>query len=318
MLPRRGAGPSPLATGRIGAQAPRMRHRPGMTGWQGRHVLVTGGSSGIGRAFARQVLSRGARVSVLALDDDDLAATAVDLGDRGLALPVDVTDADAVAGAVRRAEDALGPCEALVTCAGVAHPGYFERLEPRIFRWTMDVDYFGTLHAMRAVVPGMMGRRRGSVVGISSAAGLVGIFGYSAYAPAKFAVRGLLEVLRNELRPYGIHVGCVCPPDTDTPQLAYENRFKPEETRAISGTIRPYPADRVAQSIVSGMERGAFLISPDWQTKVIARTAGLARGSWFRFFDHQVATVQRRRGEPAVVLRGNVVVEPAQPARPTR
>lgn len=297
-----------------------------MTAWQGRHVVVTGGSSGIGRAFVGQALSRGAHASVLALDDDDLAATAAELGHRGIALAVDVTDADAVAGAVRRAEDALGPCEALLTCAGVAHPGYFERLEPRIFRWTMDVDYFGTLHATRAVVPGMMARRRGSVVGISSAAGLVGIFGYSAYAPAKFAVRGLLEVLRNELRPYGIHVGCVCPPDTDTPQLAYENRIKPDETRAISGTIKPYTADRVAESIVSGMERGAFLISPDWQTKVIARTAGLARGSWFRFFDHQVATVQRRGGQPASVVREDGVTVRArpgpadadQPARPTR
>lgn len=294
-----------------------------MTAWQGGHVVVTGGSSGIGRAFVGQVLSRGARVSVLALDDDDLAATGVAVGDRGRALPVDVTDADAVADAVRRAEDALGPCEALVTCAGVAHPGRFERLEPRIFRWIMDVDYFGTLHTMRAVVPGMMVRRRGSVVGISSAAGLVGIFGYSAYAPAKFAVRGLLEVLRNELYPYGIHVGCVCPPDTDTPQLAYENRFKPDETRAISGTIKPYTADRVAQSIVSGMERGAFMISPDWQTRVIARTAGLARGSWFRFFDHQVATVQRGRAgpQPALVLQDAVVADLAgtdQPARTTK
>lgn len=297
-----------------------------MTSWQGSHVVVTGGSSGIGRAFVRQVLSLGASASVLALDDEDLGATAAEMGHRGIALPVDVTDADAVSAAVRRAEDALGPCEALLTCAGVAHPGYFERLEPRIFRWTMDVDYFGTLHAMRAVVPGMMARRRGSLVGISSAAGLVGIFGYSAYAPAKFAVRGLLEVLRNELRPYGIHVGCVCPPDTDTPQLAYENRIKPDETRAISGTIKPYPADRVAESIVAGMERGAFLISPDWQTKVIARTAGLARGSWFRFFDHQVATVRRRGAQPVVphddVVGGTPVPVPPggadQPARPTR
>ena len=287
-------------TGNVVAAGPAADHRrPRVAAWPGAHVVVTGGSSGIGRAFVRQVAARGAEVTVLALDDDDLTSTAAEFGSRrtpGLALPVDVTDADAVDRAVRQAEDRLGPCDVLLTCAGVAHPGYFERLDPSIFRWTMEVDYFGTLHAMRAVVPGMIARRRGSVVGISSTAGLVGIFGYGAYAPAKFAVRGLLEVLRNELHPYGIHVGCVCPPDTDTPQLAYENRFKPEETRAISGSIAPYSADRVAASIVAGMERGRFLISPDWQTRVIARTAGLAQGSWFRFFDHRVA--RARRGQP--------------------
>ena len=85
----------------------------------------------------------------------------------------------------------------------------------------------------------MIERRRGSFVGVSSAAGLVGVFGYTAYAPTKFAVRGFLESLRGELLPYGIHVGCSFPPDTDTPQLEDENRYKPKETKAISGTIKP-------------------------------------------------------------------------------
>ena len=93
----------------------------------------------------------------------------------------------------------------------------------------------------------MIERRRGSIVGVSSAAGLVGVFGYTAYAPTKFAVRGFLETLRGELAPYGIHVGCSFPPDTDTPQLADENRYKPKETKAISGTIKPLSAERVAQ-----------------------------------------------------------------------
>jgi 3-dehydrosphinganine reductase len=263
---------------------------------------VTGGSSGIGRAFVRQVAGRGAAISVLALDDADLASTAAELaalGGQARVLPVDVTDADAVDRAVREAEAGLGPCRVLLTSAGVAHPGYFQCLDESVFHWMMDVDYFGTLHAVRAVVPGMIERRSGSVVGISSTAGLVGVFGYGAYAPAKFAVRGLLEVLRMELLPHGIHVGCVCPPDTETPQLAYENRFKPDETRAISGSIRPFPADRVAASIVTGMEHGRFLISPDWQTRVVARTAGLARGTWFRFFDRRVAVVQSARGGAA-------------------
>jgi 3-dehydrosphinganine reductase len=255
------------------------------------HVIVTGGSSGIGRAFTRQVVAAGARVSVLALDDADLAETDHELATRGATYavePVDVTDRPAVDKAIAAGEAALGPCDVLLTCAGIAHPGYFERLDDDIFRRTMEVDYFGTLHALRAVVPGMMQRRTGSAVGISSAAGLVGIFGYTPYAPAKFAVRGLLEALRCEAAPYGVHVGCVCPPDTDTPQLAYENRFKPPETRAISGQIRTRSADEVAAAIVRGIEAQRFLITVDWQTRVLARTAGLLAGTYQSAFDRSV------------------------------
>jgi 3-dehydrosphinganine reductase len=269
---------------------------PRVNDWGSAHVVVTGGSSGIGRAFVRQVVRRGAGVSVLALPDQDLTETEGELRALGAAYTVggvDVTDGGAVERAMAQATASLGPCDVLLTCAGIAHPGYFERLDDGVFRRTMEVDYFGTLHAIRAAVPAMIARGQGSVVGISSTAGLVGVFGYSAYSPAKFAVRALLEVLRMELRPRGIHVGCVCPPDTDTPQLAYENRFKPPETFAISGAIKPYRADDVAASIVAGMERGRFLITPDWQTKVVARTAGLVQGAWFTYFDRRVRVTQR-------------------------
>lgn len=262
------------------------------------HVIVTGGSSGIGRAFTRRVVAAGARVSVLALDDADLAATDRELGALGAEHAmeaVDVTDRPAVEAAVARSTAALGPCDVLLTCAGIAHPGYFERLDDDIFRRTMEVDYFGTLHTLRAVVPGMMERRAGSAVGISSAAGLVGIFGYTPYAPAKFAVRGLLEALRCEAAPYGVHVGCVCPPDTDTPQLAYENRFKPPETRAISGQIKTRSADDVAAAIVRGIEAERFLIMVDWQTRLLARTAGLLAGTFQASFDRSVRKAQVRR-----------------------
>lgn len=270
--------------------------------FSGAHVLVTGGSSGIGLAFVRRVLDLGARVSVVALDDEDLERTGAELRRRGadhLVAPADVADLDQVDAAVGRAIAALGPCDVLLTSAGIAHPGYFERLDDEIFRRTMDVDYFGTLHALRAVVPAMIERRAGSVVGISSAAGLVGIFGYTPYAPAKFAVRGLLEALRCELEPLGVHVGCVCPPDTDTPQLEFENRFKPAETHAISGQIKPITADRMAAAIVRGVERQEFLIMADWQTRMLARTAGLLRGTYFASFDRRVRKARRGGVTPA-------------------
>src|SRR3954447_5967412 len=262
------------------------------------HAIVTGGSSGIGLAVARLLRERGARLSLVARRRDLLDAAAAELTSAGGEVRVataDVADRDQITMAVAELTDAFGPCDVLVTSAGVFEPGYFNALDDAVFRETMDVDYFGTLWPVRAVVPAMVERRSGSIVGVSSGAGLVGVFGYSAYSPAKFAVRGLLEVLRCELAPYDVHVGCAVPPDTDTPQLAYENRIKPRETAAISGAIKPLSAERVAQSIVRGIEKRQFLITADRQTALLARAGGLLSGTLHHVFDRQVRKAQRAR-----------------------
>jgi 3-dehydrosphinganine reductase len=268
-----------------------------MVTFSGAHAIVTGGSSGIGRALARQLADRGARVSLLARRQpllDEVVGELAGAGRDARARSVDVSDRVAVESAIAELVADAGPCDILVTSAGVVQPGYFSALDDDVFRETMDIDYFGTLWPVRAVVPSMVERRTGSIVGVSSGAGLVGVFGYAAYSPAKFAVRGLLEVLRCELAPYGVHVGCACPPDTDTPQLAYENRFKPAETAAISGAIKPLSADRVAASIIAGIEKRRFLIAPDVQTRLLARIAGLTPGLLHAGFDRAVRKAQRR------------------------
>ena len=202
-----------------------------MTKLTNAHVVITGGSSGIGLETARLAVARGARVSLIARDAGRLAAAAADVG-AAVTAPADVSDADALATALSTATEANGPCDVLVTSAGSSHPGYFARLDDAVFREQMDVDYFGTLHAVRAVVPSMIERGRGHLVTISSTAGLIGVFGYSAYGPAKYAVRGLAETLRPELAPHGIVVACVYPPDTRTPGFDAENALKPAGDRA--------------------------------------------------------------------------------------
>jgi 3-dehydrosphinganine reductase len=247
----------------------------------GAHVLVTGGSSGIGLATARLAVARGAKVSLVARRPDvlDSAATAIRAeGGQVAVAAADVADAAQVTTALSGLTDAFGPVDIVVCSAGQARPGYFQELDPDLFRSMMAVNYFGTVNVVRVVVPSMIERRHGSVVGVSSAAGLVGVFGYTAYAPTKFAVRGFLEALRGELLPYGIHVGCSFPPDTDTPQLEDENKYKPKETKAISGTIKALSAERVAKSIVEGIEKERFMIIPDSSTKGLAKIAGLAPG----------------------------------------
>jgi 3-dehydrosphinganine reductase len=265
-----------------------------MTNLSGAHVVVTGGSSGIGREVARQVVARGARVSLIARDPVRLADAAVDVGAAATA-SADVADAAALRAAFASIVTDRGPCDVLVTAAGSAHPGYFEQLDDSVFREQMEVDYFGTLHAIRTVVPSMIERGRGHVVTISSTAGLLGVFGYTAYAPAKFAVRGLAETLRAELAPHGIVVACAYPPDTRTPGFDAENELKPPETERISAAIKPREAPAVAQAIVRGIEKDRLVITADAQTAALARGAGLL-GPYVRWsMDRQVDKVRRER-----------------------
>ena len=252
-----------------------------MTDLAGAHVLITGGSSGIGLATAARCLDGGAAVSVVARDPGrltgarDVLAARRAPGARIATASADVTDPAALDKAIGGVVEQLGPVDVLVTSAGEARPGHFTVLDDEIFRAQMEVGYFGTLHAARAVVPSMIERGRGHLVFVASTVALVGIYGYSAYAPAKYAVRGLAETLRPELKPHGIVVACAYPPDTDTPGLARENEHKPDATKRISATIKPRTADAVADAIVRGIERNRLVITADPQTAALFRGGGL-------------------------------------------
>lgn len=256
-------------------------------------MIITGGSEGIGRAMAAAAIRRGAVVSLIARRLDRLEATAAELGEPTRWAAADVRDRAALAAAVDALVERSGPCDVMIANAGYALPGRFWDLPDGEFAAEMEVNYLGAVHAAAAVLPTMRRRRQGHLCFVSSTAGLLGVYGYSAYSPTKFALRGLAESMRSELAPEGVSVSVLYPPDTDTPGFAKENEAKPVETAAISATITPVAARKVAEAALKGIERNRFTISVDPMTAVLARTAGLIAPVIRRTMDRQVRKAQR-------------------------
>ncbi len=205
-----------------------------------------------------------------------------------IAISADVTDAKAIALTLADLKTNHGLPDLLINCAGVAKPGYAELLPLEDFRWMMDIDYHGTVNVTQTLLPDFIARGSGHIVNFSSLAGAVGIFGYTAYCGAKFAVRGYSDALRSEMKPRGIRVSCVFPPDTDTPQLAQENQFKPFETHVIAGSDKPLPAEKVAKAFCAASKRQDFHRS--WygsQATILCRNASGRFGIPCAGFDGQ-------------------------------
>jgi len=257
-----------------------------------RHVIVTGGSSGIGLALVRRVAAAGAKVSVVALEDRDmegLRQTPPPGSHPVHPAPADVADREQAYAAIASCLERHGPADVLVTCAGVVHPGYVESLSDEVLEREMAIDYFGTLWCIRGALPDMLDRGSGTIVCISSFAGLLGVFGMAAYCPPKYAVRGLCETLRTELKPRGIHVASVYPTDVDTPGLAAEIPQHPPEQDAMQGKIKPISPEVVVDAILDGIARRRKRIYPGGWNWFLARLANGAPWVADRIADRAVA-----------------------------
>ncbi|KAJ7954933.1 3-dehydrosphinganine reductase [Quillaja saponaria] len=231
-----------------------------------RHVFITGGSSGIGLSLAHQAAKEGARVSILARSLERLEdaknsirlATGIDVA----VFSADVRDYDAV----RRAVDEAGPIDILIVNQGVFVPEELEKQELDEVRFILDVNLMGSFNMIKAALPAIKSRNDGkpaSIALMSSQAGQVGIYGYTAYSASKFGLRGLAEALQHEVIGDNIHVSLIFPPDTETPGLLEENKRKPQITSIIAASSGAMKADEVAKKAFNGI-KSALCFQWNW------------------------------------------------------
>lgn len=221
---------------------------------EGKHAIVTGGSRGIGAAVAAELVSRGARVTIMGRHRESLERQAEEL--RGVAgatvasEPCDVSDGASVTSAFASATANLGPAYILVNNAGVAPSRMFSEMTPDIWNETMAVNLTGTYLCTAEVLPAMIEAQAGRIVNVSSTAGLRGYRTMSAYCASKHGVLGLTRSLSLEMAKKGITVNAVCPgyTDTDMTTVAVANivgRLGKSAAEALEMLTRTIPRGRL-------------------------------------------------------------------------
>ncbi len=267
----------------------------------GRVAVVTGASTGIGRAIAAAFARQGMRV-VLASQNprrlEDAAEAIRALGGEVLAVPTDVGDRAAVERLAGATLEAFGAVHVLVNNAGVFAPGYAWEISGEDWKWVVDVNLWGTVYGLQAFVPHLLAQPEGHVVNVSSAGGLMTTPAHGPYTATKHAIVGLSKGLRAELAMKGGSVGVtlVCPGMVDTPILSQPEKTGPggrprgrlalaPEVQGVWDAIAAametgIPADDVGAMVVDAIRDGRFWLLPNAE-------------QFFGVFEQELAELER-------------------------
>ena len=226
-------------------------------------AFVVGGSEGIGLAVARALVAQGVDVAIFGRSESKLSAAQMPY-----AAQLDVTDAAATATALEAAVRDRGVPDLVVSTAGFARAEWFAEAPLDNVRAMIETNYLGTVHVCHALVPHLVEAGRGTIVTTSSMAGLTGVFGYAGYSASKFAVVGFSEALRRELRPSGVHVAVLCPPNTRTPGFDEENRTKPAEVLAAEEKVKTLEPEQVADYLLKVLPSRPNLVIPGFDSRL--------------------------------------------------
>lgn len=272
-----------------------------MNYFQGKNIYITGGSSGIGLEIARRLSAEGAHILLFArtasrLEEArrEVETRRYDGGQRIAGMPLDVSDDPAVRRVMDRAVREFGPPDILITSAGVGSADYFENITYEAFDAVMQTNLYGTRNVIAALLDRLKARA-GHVAIISSIAGYLGMFGYTAYGTSKFALVGFAECIRGELKRHGVRLTLACPPETDTPFLVEESKTIPPQSRALKDLAGRLSPGVVANAIIRGIRKKSYLVIPGFMAKALYLTQCYSPGWISRLIaDMTVARVDRK------------------------
>jgi len=219
-----------------------------MTEFGARTFLITGVSSGLGKAFASAALQAGHRVIGTIRRPEDGAAFEALAPGRAHALELDVTDFDAIPARIAAVEQLHGPIDVLVNNAGYGHEGVLEESSMDDLKRQFDANVFGPIAMIKAVLPGMRSRRRGHIVNVTSMGGFVTMPGISFYCGSKFALEGVSEALGKEVAAFNIHVTALAPGQFRTDWAGRSMDRTPRTVADYDAVMDPIRAARQGKS----------------------------------------------------------------------
>lgn len=227
-------------------------------------VVITGGSSGLGLALAKAYARQGAHIALLARNKDKLEAALAELrsinADIQLAIyPVDICDYDNLDKVVNTIVRGFGSIDILINSAGILFEGYVEETSMDVFESINQTNYLALVAMTKLCLPHLK-QAKGHIVNIASMASFFAVFGYTAYSASKFAVLGFSEALRFELRPQGIKVHVICPPEFAGPMVDGIREGRSPENKYLVQAAGSLSVEQVLKESLRGLQKDKFII----------------------------------------------------------
>lgn len=268
--------------------------------FSGQTIFIVGGSSGIGLAAACKFARGGANVTIFARRQEALEEAKREIlnhrpsaSSRIEARVLDAADYGKTRETFAAEIAESGTPDILVNSAGGATPHRFIEMDAEQLAHTLNINVATAWNPCKVIAPHMIARGSGTIVNVSSLAGLIGVYGYTDYSLAKYGVVGFSEALRSELKPDGIKVQVFCPPDTRTPGYDRENKTKPAETAALSQGAKLMSAETVASAMIAGLATRKFVVLANLESRIFWALQRYAPGLGRAYMDRVIAKAQK-------------------------